>query len=90
AEREPGVLRAQILVNERRGRVSSVEVLLLAAPGAPEGLAVRLREDLMSSTFTLSTAFQHDPGSFRVTVTDALVGNERTGKTASFVVREEP
>ncbi|MER7206193.1 AMP-binding protein [Streptosporangium sp. NPDC000239] len=90
AEREPGVLRAQVLVNERRGRVSSVEVLLLTAPNAPEGLAVRLREDLMSSTFTISTAFQHDPGSFRVTVADALVGNERTGKTASFVVREEP
>ncbi|MEU4832161.1 AMP-binding protein [Streptosporangium sp. NPDC023615] len=89
AEREPGVSRAQVLITERRGRVSTVEVLLLTDRDAPPDLAGRLRADLMSSTFTISTAFQHDPGSFRVEVVDALVGNERTGKTAAFVVREE-
>ncbi|MEV0201742.1 AMP-binding protein [Nonomuraea sp. NPDC050691] len=89
AEREPGVTRAQIVVTEQRGRVSAVEVLLLAGPDAPPGLAGRLRRDLMAATFTLSTAFQHDPESFRVRVADALISNERTGKTASFVIREE-
>ncbi|NUW39375.1 phenylacetate--CoA ligase family protein [Nonomuraea rhodomycinica] len=88
AEREPGVARAQIVITEQRGRVSAVEVLLLAGGDAPPGLAERLRRDLMAATFTLSTAFQHDPESFRVRVVDALVSNERTGKTASFVVRE--
>ncbi|MEV0149474.1 MULTISPECIES: AMP-binding protein [unclassified Nonomuraea] len=88
AEREPGVSRAQVVVTEQRGRVSTVEVLLLAGGDAPPGLAERLRRDLMAATFTLSTAFQHDPESFRVRVVDALVSNERTGKTASFVVRE--
>jgi hypothetical protein len=48
----------------------------------------RLRKDLMSATFTLSTAFQHDPDSFRVRVTEALVSNDRTGRTANFIVRE--
>ncbi|NUW33919.1 AMP-binding protein [Nonomuraea sp. SMC257] len=88
AEREAGVSRAQIVVTEQRGRVATVEVLLLAGGDAPPGLAERLRRDLMAATFTLSTAFQHDPESFRVRVVDALVSNERTGKTASFVVRE--
>ncbi|RJL34088.1 AMP-binding protein [Bailinhaonella thermotolerans] len=90
AEREPGVARAQILITERRGRVAGVDVLLLAGRDAPPGLAERLRRDLMASTFTISTAFQHDPESFRVRVVDALIANERTGKTSSFVVREAP
>ncbi len=88
-EREPGVSRAQILITEQRGRVSTVDVLLLTDRNAPPDLAERLRGDLMSSTFTISTAFQHDPRSFRVTVVDSLITNERTGKTATFVVREE-
>ncbi|GAA2296032.1 hypothetical protein GCM10010149_50430 [Nonomuraea roseoviolacea subsp. roseoviolacea] len=88
AEREPGVSRAQVVVTEQRGRVATVEVLLLAGGDAPPSLAERLRRDLMAATFTLSTAFQHDPESFRVRVVDALVSNERTGKTASFVVQE--
>ncbi|MEO5877693.1 MAG: AMP-binding protein [Streptosporangiaceae bacterium] len=89
AEREPGVVRAQVLITQRQGRVSAVDVLLLASRDAAPDLAERLRRDLMSATFTISTAFQHDPGSFRVSVVDALVGNERTGKTAGFVIREE-
>ncbi|NUO97831.1 MAG: AMP-binding protein [Nonomuraea sp.] len=90
AEREPGVLRAQILVDQRRGRVSGVDVLLLTGPDAPPGLPERLRADLMAATFTLSTAFQHDPESFRVRAVEALISNDRTGKTSSFVVRDEP
>ncbi|MEV7007054.1 AMP-binding protein [Streptosporangium sp. NPDC051022] len=88
-EREPGVSRAQILITEQRGRVATVEVLLLTDRDAPPDLAGRLRGDLMSSTFTISTAFQHDPESFRVTAADSLITNERTGKTSTFVVREE-
>lgn len=92
-EREPGVRGAQILITEQQGRVSTVEVLLLADTDtdadAPAGLAERLRSELMSSTFTISTAFQHDPQSFRVTVVESLISNERTGKTSNFVVREE-
>lgn len=90
AERAPGVTRAQILITEQRGRTSTVDVLLLAGHDfAPES-AERLRKDLMSATFTISTAFQHDPESFRVRVVESLVGNERTGKTSNFVVRKEP
>ncbi len=89
-EKEPGVSRAQILITEQRGRVSTVDVLLMAgatlAPGAPE----RLRQELISSTFTLSTAFLHDPQSFQVKVVDGLIANDRTGKTSNFVVRDQP
>jgi phenylacetate-coenzyme A ligase PaaK-like adenylate-forming protein len=88
-EREPGVERAQVLITERRGRVAAVEVLLLTGPAAAPDLPARLRGELLASTFTISTAFQHDPQSFRVTGVDSLISNERTGKTASFVVREE-
>jgi phenylacetate-CoA ligase len=87
-EREPGVSRAQVLITEQRGRVAGVEILLLAGDGAPPDLVERLRKELISTTFTISTAFQHDPDSFQVKVVDALVTNERTGKTANFVVRE--
>lgn len=88
-EREPGVSRAQILITEQQGRVSKVDVLLLAGHDVAPDLAERLRKDLMTATFTLSTAFQHDPDSFQVRKVGALISNERTGKTSNFVVREE-
>ncbi|MFJ9607317.1 AMP-binding protein [Kitasatospora sp. NPDC101176] len=89
AEREPGVARAQVVLTEQRGRATGVDVLLLAdGPGAAPD-AERLRKELLAATFTLSTAFQHDPESFRVRPVDALVSNGRTGKTAALVVREE-
>ncbi|MEV4612414.1 AMP-binding protein [Kitasatospora sp. NPDC049258] len=87
-EREQGVSRAQILITEDRGRATGVDVLLLTDQGAAVDTE-RLRKDLLSATFTLSTAFQHDPESVRVRRVDALISNERTGKTAGFVVREE-
>jgi phenylacetate-CoA ligase len=96
AEQQSGVSRAQVVITENHGRAVSVEVLVLAGPDAGVDTPVdapvdteQLRKDLLSSTFTLSTAFQHDPDSFRVRVTDALVSNDRTGKTSNFVVREE-
>lgn len=85
-EREPGVSRAQIVVTEAKGRALRVEVLLITSA---EVDAERVRKDILSSTFTLSTAFQHDPENFRVRVADGLVSNDRTGKTSNFVVREE-
>jgi phenylacetate-CoA ligase len=63
--------------------------LLLTDQAATPDLAERLRKELMGGTFTLSTAFQHDPDSFQVTVVDALVSNDRTGKTSNFVTREQ-
>jgi phenylacetate-CoA ligase len=88
-ERAPGVSRAQVLITEQQGRVATVDVLLLTGPAAAPDLPARLRGQLMASIFTISTAFQHDPQSFRVTAVDSLISNERTGKTASFVVREQ-
>jgi phenylacetate-CoA ligase len=88
-EREPGVAQAQILITERGGRASSVTVMLLTDPDAAPDLAERLRTEIKSATFTISTGFQHDPESFQVKVVDRLIFNERTGKTANFVIREE-
>ncbi|MCU7826993.1 phenylacetate--CoA ligase family protein [Kitasatospora sp. DSM 101779] len=88
AEREPGVAQAQVLVTEQGGRACAVEVLLLTAPGT-EVDTERLRKEILSATFTLSTAFQHDPQSFRVRAVDALISNGRTGKTSDLVVRED-
>jgi phenylacetate-coenzyme A ligase PaaK-like adenylate-forming protein len=86
-EAEPGVSRAQVVITEQQGRAAGVEVLLLTDRDARPDVE-RLRKDLLSATFTLSTAFQHDPDSFQVRVTDTLVSNDRTGKTANFIVRE--
>jgi phenylacetate-CoA ligase len=88
-EREPGVSRAQVLITELRGRVSTVDVLLLTDQNATPDLAERLRKELQGSTFTISTAFQHDPDSFQVKVVDSLISNDRTGKTSNFVVRDQ-
>jgi phenylacetate-CoA ligase len=89
AEAHSGVPRAQVVIHQERGRATSVEVLLLTDRDAVPDLAERLRADLFGSTFTLSTAFVHDPESFRVRVVDTLVTNDRTGKTANFLVRED-
>ncbi|BFV55478.1 hypothetical protein KCMC57_up05820 [Kitasatospora sp. CMC57] len=86
-EREPGVSRAQVLLTQQRGRVTGVDLLLLT--GGPAADIERIRTELLSTTFTLSTAFQHDPECFRVRAVDALISNDRTGKTSNLVVREE-
>ncbi|MER8187304.1 AMP-binding protein [Kitasatospora sp. NPDC094015] len=88
AERTAGVSRAQVLITENGGRATGVDVLLLTDRAAAVDTE-RLRKELLSATFTLSTAFQHDPQAVRVRAVDALVSNGRTGKTADFVVREE-
>ncbi|MEV6974167.1 AMP-binding protein [Kitasatospora sp. NPDC093806] len=84
AEREPGVSRAQVVITENGGRATGVDVLLLT--DRPLDTAA-LRTELLAATFTLSTAFQHDPENFTVRAVDELVSNDRTGKTAGFVVR---
>jgi phenylacetate-coenzyme A ligase PaaK-like adenylate-forming protein len=89
AESQPDVARAQVVITEQRGRATGVEVLLLTSRDAVPDLAEQVRTELFGSTFTLSTAFVHDPDSFRVRVVDTLLTNSRTGKTASFLVREE-
>ena len=89
AEAEGGVARAQVLITERAGRASAVQVSVLATSEASPELAERLRAELFASTFTLSTAFVHDPQSFQVRVVDALLTNSRTGKTAGFLVLDE-
>ncbi|WP_035796885.1 AMP-binding protein [Kitasatospora mediocidica] len=86
-EREPGVSRAQVVITEQRGRVSAVEILLLTDRGAAVDVE-RLRRDVLSATFTLSTAFQHDPDSFQLRRVELLVSNDRTGKTANLVLRD--
>ncbi|WP_030689297.1 phenylacetate--CoA ligase family protein [Streptomyces globisporus] len=86
-EREAGVSRAQVVISETGGRAGSVEVLLLTAPGATVD-AERLRKELLTETFTLSTAFQHDPENFRVRPVADLISNDRTGKTSGLVMRE--
>ncbi|MFD4534749.1 phenylacetate--CoA ligase family protein [Kitasatospora sp. NPDC058397] len=88
AEREPGVARAQVVLTEQRGRATGVEVLLLTGGTGAAPDAERLRKELFAATFTLSTAFQHDPESFRVRPVEELISNGRTGKTAGLVLRE--
>ncbi|MFG3343555.1 phenylacetate--CoA ligase family protein [Streptomyces sp. NPDC048018] len=89
AEREPGVTRAQVLICETGGRAAAVELLVVAGPGAAVDVE-RLRKELLAETFTLGTAFQHDPENFRVRPVADLISNGRTGKTAGLVLREGP
>jgi phenylacetate-coenzyme A ligase PaaK-like adenylate-forming protein len=81
-----GVQRAQLVVHEYPDRGAVLEVLLLAARGAT-GVADRVREHILASAFGPSIVFQRVPESLRITVTDALISNDRTGKTANLVTR---
>jgi phenylacetate-CoA ligase len=82
-----GVQRAQLVVHEYADRGAVLEVLLLAARDA-DGVAQRVRDHVVSSAFGPSIVFQRVPESLRVTVTDALISNDRTGKTADLVTRQ--
>ncbi|PYC88266.1 hypothetical protein C7C46_01055 [Streptomyces tateyamensis] len=85
AEQAPGVRQAQVLVTQQGGRATGVDLLVLADPAVD---LARLRQELFAATFTLATAFQHDPEAFRVRAVDALISNGRTGKTANSVIQE--
>lgn len=82
-----GVQRAQLVVHEYADRGAVLEVLLLAARDTEE-VARRVREHLVASAFGPSIVFQRVPESLVVTVTDALISNDRTGKTANLVTRQ--
>lgn len=82
-----GVQRAQLVVHEYADRGAVLEVLLLTARGAADA-AERVREHILASAFGPSIVFQRVPESLRVTVTDALITNDRTGKTANLVMRQ--
>jgi phenylacetate-CoA ligase len=82
-----GVRRAQLVLHEYADRGSVLEVLLLAARDA-DGVAERVREHIVASAFGPSIVFQRIPESLVVTVADALVSNDRTGKTANLVTRK--
>jgi phenylacetate-CoA ligase len=82
-----GVQRAQLVVHTYADRGAVLEVLLLAARDAGD-VAGRVREHIVSSAFGPSIVFQRVPESLRVTVADALISNDRTGKTANLVTRQ--
>lgn len=82
-----GVQRAQLVVHEYADRGAVLEVLLLAAKDASD-VAQRVRDHIVASAFGPSIVFQRVPESLLVTVADALIGNDRTGKTANLVTRQ--
>jgi phenylacetate-CoA ligase len=86
----PGVARAQLVVKEFADGNAVLEVLLLAGAGAGPDLAARVREYLAGSGFGPSIVFQRNPHSLEVTVVEALIGNERTGKISNLVRRQYP
>ncbi|MFI7602489.1 AMP-binding protein [Actinoplanes sp. NPDC049681] len=85
----PGVSQSQLLLTEHPARGSTCEVLVIAARDAPDGLAGRVREHILTSSFGgPSTAFHRDPEALEVRVTDALIHNKRTGKVSPLVQRQ--
>ncbi|WP_433617738.1 phenylacetate--CoA ligase family protein [Dactylosporangium sp. CA-139114] len=82
-----GVARAQLVVKEFTDRGSVLEVLVLPG-GAPQaGLAEDVRRHLLGSAFGPSIVFQRNADALEVSVVEALVGNERTGKVPNLVRR---
>lgn len=86
----PGVSRAQLLITEFPEKGSALDVLVVPTRDAAPDLVARLRHHILGSAFGLSTVFNHDPEAFQVRVVEAPISNERTGKTANLVVRQQP
>ncbi|WP_084557761.1 AMP-binding protein [Hamadaea tsunoensis] len=85
----PGVAKAQLVVHEYADGNAVLEVLALPSGAATEGLAERVRDRIAGAGFGPSIVFQRNPHALRVTVVDALLGNERTGKIPNLVTRRE-
>jgi phenylacetate-coenzyme A ligase PaaK-like adenylate-forming protein len=75
----PGVERAQLAQSD-----DVLEVLVL---GDAPGLAERVRDHILGSAFGPSIVFQRNPDTLKVTVVQALLGNDRTGKIPNLVRR---
>jgi phenylacetate-coenzyme A ligase PaaK-like adenylate-forming protein len=87
-EARPGVARAQLVVKEFPDGGKVVEVLLLATGEADPLLPEQVRAHILGSGFGPSIVFQRNPHSLEVTVVEALVGNDRTGKIPNLVIRQ--
>lgn len=87
----PGVARTQLVVREAAdgGSVLQVRVMAAGSAGLDTGpdLASRVREHILGAAFGPSIVFQRNPHSLEVDVVESLIGNERTGKIPSLVVR---
>lgn len=86
---KPGVSRAQVLITEFADKGSALDVLILATRDADPDLPAQLRSHIRGSAFGLSTVFNNDPDAFQVRIVDALISNERTGKTSNLAVRQQ-
>jgi phenylacetate-CoA ligase len=86
----PGVSRAQLLIREHAGSGAVLEVLVLPAATAGADLAGEVRRHVLGSAFGPSIVFQRNPHALVVSVVDALIANERTGKMSNLVVRSHP
>jgi phenylacetate-CoA ligase len=85
----PGVIEAQLVITSYPARGSRLDVLVVPARGAAEGLAGRVRAHLLGSAFGgPSTAFHRDPEALAVREVEALIHNERTGKVSNLVQRQ--
>jgi phenylacetate-CoA ligase len=82
-----GVARAQLVVSEAADGGAVLEVLLLASGSAGPSLADEVRAHILASAFGPSIVFQRNPHSLRVRVVQTLLGNDRTGKIPSLVLR---
>jgi phenylacetate-CoA ligase len=76
----PGVARAQLAVDD-----DVLEVLVLPSGTADGGVAEAVRAHLLASAFGPSVVFQRNPHALKVSVVEALVGNDRTGKVPNLV-----
>lgn len=83
----PGVARAQLVVSEASDGGAVLEVLLLATASSGPSLADSVRDHIMGSAFGPSVVFQRNPHALQVRVVESLLGNDRTGKIPSLVLR---
>jgi phenylacetate-coenzyme A ligase PaaK-like adenylate-forming protein len=87
---QPGVAQIQLMITEYASRGSHLEVLVIPTTDAPRDLADRVRGHILTSAFGgPSTAFQRDPEALGVRLVADLIANERTGKAASLIQRQE-
>jgi phenylacetate-coenzyme A ligase PaaK-like adenylate-forming protein len=87
---QPGVSRVQLVITEHGARGSTLEVLIVPARDAAGDLAERVRGQILGSVLGgPGAAFRHDQEALVVRLVESAISNERTGKIAKLIQRQE-
>ena len=85
----PGVSQVQLVITEDTIAGSTLEVLVVPARDAARELAEQIRAHILATFGGPNTAFHRNPEALVVRPVEELIHNERTGKVATLIQRQQ-